>query len=257
MSLLMQLHHVEEAARLGPFSADVQCGEILHLVGPNGAGKSTLLTRMAGLSTGKGQIIFNDRALASWSETELAHHRAYLTQQQTPPFAIPVWQYLMLHQHDKSQSVLLNKMANALGLTSKLGRQTNQLSGGEWQRVRLAAVMLQIHPEGNPHGQLLLLDEPMNSLDVAQQAALDGMLNQLCAAGITVVMSSHDLNYSLRNAHRVWLMRDGKLIASGKKEEVLTPEHLYQAWQMHFKRLDISGHQILVSAQPHERPLAS
>ncbi|KNC88790.1 vitamin B12 ABC transporter ATP-binding protein BtuD [Trabulsiella odontotermitis] len=257
MTVLMQLHQVEETARLGPFSADVQSGEILHLVGPNGAGKSTLLTRMAGLSTGKGHIALNGRALESWSETELAHHRAYLTQQQTPPFAIPVWQYLMLHQHDKSQSVLLNKMANALGLMSKLGRQTNQLSGGEWQRVRLAAVMLQIHPEGNSQGQLLLLDEPMNSLDVAQQAALDGMLNQLCEAGITVVMSSHDLNYSLRNAHRVWLMRDGKLIASGEKDAVLTPEHLFQAWQIHFQRLDISGHQILVSSLPHERSLAS
>ena len=73
----------------------------------------------------------------------------------------------------------------------KLGRSTNQLSGGEWQRVRLAAVVLQITPQANPAGQLLLLDEPMNSLDVAQQSALDKILSALCQQGLAIVMSSH------------------------------------------------------------------
>ena len=66
--------------------------------------------------------------------------------------------------------------------------------------MRLAAVILQIHRRANPAGQLLLLDEPMNSLDVAQQAALDNVLASLCALGIAIVMSSHDLNHTLRHA---------------------------------------------------------
>ncbi len=99
----------------------------------------------------------------------------------------------------------------------------NQLSGGEWQRVRLAAVVLQIHPDANPVGQLLLLDEPMNSLDVAQQNALDRVLHHLCQAGIAIVMSSHDLNHTLRHAHKARLLKRGKLIACGRREEVLTP----------------------------------
>lgn len=99
----------------------------------------------------------------------------------------------------------------------------NQLSGGEWQRVRLAAVVLQIHPDANPVGQLLLLDEPMNSLDVAQQNALDRVLHHLCQAGIAIVMSSHDLNHTLRHAHKAQLLKRGKLIACGRREEVLTP----------------------------------
>ncbi|MGS2895171.1 vitamin B12-transporter ATPase, partial [Escherichia coli] len=84
----------------------------------------------------------------------------------------------------------------------KLGRSTNQLSGGEWQSVRLAAVVLQITPQANPAGQLLLIDEPMNSLDVAQQSALDKILSALCQPGLAIVMSSHDLNHTLRHAHR-------------------------------------------------------
>lgn len=160
---------------------------------------------------------------------------------------MPVWHFLTLHQPDKTQTNLLNDVAQALGLSDKLGRSANQLSGGEWQRVRLAAVILQIHPHANPHGQLLLLDEPMNSLDVAQQNALDRLLSQLCSQGIAIVMSSHDLNHTLRHAHRAWLLKQGKLIASGRRDEVLTPPNLAQAYGMNFRRLDVEGHRMLIS----------
>lgn len=173
MSRLMQLQEVAESTRLGPLSGEIKAGEILHLVGPNGAGKSTLLARMAGLTNGEGSITFGDMPLEDWPAARLAQYRAYLAQQQNPPFAMPVWHFLTLHQPDKARTDLLQEVADALGLGDKLGRGVNQLSGGEWQRVRLAAVILQICPQANPLGQLLLLDEPMNSLDVAQQNALD------------------------------------------------------------------------------------
>lgn len=246
MMPLMQLQDVGEGLRLQAVSADVVSGEIIHLVGPNGAGKSTLLARMAGLSGGKGVVTLNDQPLDEWPAHALARHRAYLSQHQQPPFAMPVWQFLMLHQQGEPQSPLAIHVVEALGLSNKLGRNVSQLSGGEWQRVRLAAVILQIHPAGNPDGQLLLLDEPMNSLDVAQQAALDKLLAELRAAGIAIVMSSHDLNYTLRHAGRVWLLCQGHLIASGKTENVMKPEHLSSAYNMRFQRLDIAGHQMLI-----------
>lgn len=245
MSLLMQLQNVAEKARLAPFYAQVQRGEIIHLVGPNGAGKSTLLLRMAGLSSGMGSILFNGRPLEQWPAAELAQHRAYLSQQQMPPFAMPVWHYLSLHQQN-SADTLLTQITTQLGLQDKLACQVNQLSGGEWQRVRLAAVILQIHPQANPQGQLLLLDEPMNSLDVAQQAALDQLLSDLCAADITIVMSSHDLNHTLRQADNCWLICQGKTIACGKSVEVLTPENLTLAYAIPFQRVEVADHFMLL-----------
>lgn len=247
MNRLMQLAGVAEKGRLEAVNAEVRAGEIVHLVGPNGAGKSTLLARMAGLTSGEGEIFLLGHSLNEWSPVSLAHRRSYLVQQQTPPFAMPVWHYLALHQHDKTQTALLNEVTAALGLEDKLQRNANQLSGGEWQRVRLAAVILQIHPAGNPHGSLLLLDEPMSSLDVAQQAALDKLLSQLSGRGIAVVMSSHDLNHTLRHAHRVWLLARGKLLASGPRDNVLTPPNLANAYGMPFRRLDIEGHRMLIS----------
>ncbi|RAU38974.1 vitamin B12 ABC transporter ATP-binding protein BtuD [Enterobacter sp. RIT418] len=247
MTQLMQLTDVAEKGRLEPLTASLNAGEILHLVGPNGAGKSTLLSRMAGLSAGEGAITLLDRALSDWPAVALAQRRSYLVQQQMPPFAMPVWHYLMLHLHDKTRTALLAEVATALGLEDKLDRHASQLSGGEWQRVRLAAVVLQIHPAGNPQGRLLLLDEPMSGLDVAQQAALDALLSTLSAQGIAIVMSSHDLNHTLRHAHRVWLLARGKLIASGARDSVLTPPNLASAYHMPFRRLDIEGHRMLIS----------
>lgn len=247
MPVLMQLHEVAEAGRLGPVSVAVRSGEIIHLTGPNGAGKSTLLTRIAGLSGGLGEVIFNDQSLEEYPASVLARQRAFLAQQQTPPFAMPVWHYLRLHQAENAQGQLLQRVADKLHLTDKLNRQVNQLSGGEWQRVRLAAVIVQIHPHGNPQGQLLLLDEPMNSLDVAQQAALDYLLDELCQAGVTIIMSGHDLNHTLRHAHRVWLMRDGQMLACGATAETLTPPLLTRAYGMPFRRLDVAGERILLA----------
>ncbi|XTZ40546.1 vitamin B12 ABC transporter ATP-binding protein BtuD [Salmonella enterica] len=248
MPMRLQLEAVGETGRLGPITASVNAAEMLHLVGPNGAGKSTLLARLAGLSDGQGVVLFNERPVGHWHAAQLARHRAWLAQQQTPPFAMPVWHYLALHHTAGTESALLTTIAERLGLADKLGRPVNQLSGGEWQRVRLAAVILQIHPEANPDGQLLLLDEPMNSLDVAQQAALDRLLSELVHAGISVVMSSHDLNHTLRHAHQVWLLSAGKMVASGRRDEVLTPAHLAQAYGMSFRRLDIEGHRMLIPA---------
>lgn len=243
---LMQLRDVAVSGRLEPFSASVKPGELLHLVGPNGAGKSTLLSRMAGITSGAGSIDFVDEPLSAWRSERLARHRAYLAQQQMPPFAMPVWHYLALHQHASPNEKRMTDVAASLWLGDKLTRPVNQLSGGEWQRVRLAAVVLQIDPQTNPHGKLLLLDEPMNSLDVAQQAALDKVIYQLCEAGVTVVTSSHDLNHTLRHAHRVWLLRNGKLIAEGKRDDVLTPALLGAAYGLPFRRLQVEGHSMLI-----------
>ena len=137
--------------------------------------------------------------------------------------------------------------------STRLGPLSGEVRAGEILHLvgpngaGLAAVVLQITPQANPAGQLLLLDEPMNSLDVAQQSALDKILSALCQQGLAIVMSSHDLNHTLRHAHRAWLLKGGKMLASGRREEVLTPPNLAQAYGMNFRRLDIEGHRMLIS----------
>ncbi|MCS5961477.1 ATP-binding cassette domain-containing protein [Klebsiella pneumoniae subsp. pneumoniae] len=143
----MQLQDVEAAGRLAPFSAAFRAGEIVHLVGPNGAGKSTLLTRMAGLSDGPGTVHFNGRLLDEWPARELAAPSRISVStprpRRSPCRYGTTWRCICSSRGDSAR---LSDIAARLGLDNELGRPVNQLSGGEWQRVRLAAVILQIDP---------------------------------------------------------------------------------------------------------------
>ena len=247
--MLLEIEQAAVAGRLAPFSAQVGSGQLIHLLGPNGAGKSSLLARLSGLLPGSGNVQFLGKPLAGWSGAQLARHRGWLHQQQLPAGQMAVFHYLQQHllHADQPYEPALQHILDALQLSDKLARPLNQLSGGEWQRVRLAAVMLQINPVANSHGKLLLLDEPMAGLDVAQQAAVDRLLTPLCLAGISVIMSGHDLNHSLRHAQQVWLMAAGQVVAQGEAGAVLQPERLQQVYQVAFRKLTVEGHQILTT----------
>ncbi|AFJ46692.1 vitamin B12 ABC transporter ATP-binding protein BtuD [Shimwellia blattae] len=243
---LLALQNLAVTGRLAPLSGHVLPGAYLHLVGPNGAGKSTLLACMAGLHPHQGACLLSGQPVSGWPAAALAHQRAWLSQQQVAPFAMPVWHYLSLHQPRESAQAVMLSLARALGLEDKLTRQVSQLSGGEWQRVRLAACVLQIHPGCHDGGRLLLLDEPMAGLDVAQQAAVDRVLGELHQAGITIVLSSHDLNHTLRHASQVWLLKGGVLLARGEPGDVLSEDNLTRAYGVGFRHLRVDGYNMVV-----------
>lgn len=244
--MLLQCEGVAVRQRLAPFSACVGKGELIHLLGPNGAGKSSLLAALAGLLPIEGRLLFAGRPLTAWPGYALARRRAWLAQQQRPPGSMPVWHFLNMHQPDglKEGEQVLMALCETFQLTDKLACPVSHLSGGEWQRVRLAAVFSQI---AQPEGQLLLLDEPLTGLDLAQQAAFDSVLAARVAAGLTVIMSGHDINHSLHQAHRVWLLNAGALLKQGSAAEVLQPDTLSTVFQVPFKRIAIEGRTLLTT----------
>ncbi|MEN4548905.1 vitamin B12 ABC transporter ATP-binding protein BtuD [Pantoea agglomerans] len=245
--MLLRLQQAAVPGRLLPLTGELAAGQLLHVAGPNGAGKSTLLSVIAGLQPASGTVLLDEQPLSDWNGAAMARVRGWLPQQQAPLSKMPVWHYLRLHlkqaggQTDDRLSTLLKR----LQLQDKLSRSLTRLSGGEWQRVRLAAVCMQIDPHINPHGRLLILDEPMTALDIAQQKAVDDLIADLCAAGISVIASSHDLNHSLQQADRVWLMDKGALIAQGEPAEVLTPQRLTPIYQIAFRQLELEGRTLL------------
>jgi vitamin B12 transport system ATP-binding protein len=235
---MLQLSQVGVEGRFAPFSAQVDAGLQFHLIGPNGAGKSTLLARLAGILPGTGDILLAGKRLEGYQGNELALRRAYLSQQQPPVALMPVFQYLELHRpagaaEESLESTILY-LCQRLKLMDKLSRMLTQLSGGEWQRVRLAAVLLQAWPTVNPRSQLLLLDEPTNSLDVAQKVALDRLLREFCQSGRSALVCAHDLNHTLQQADRVWLLHAGRLVAQGITQEVMEPLLLSTIYDVDF-----------------------
>ncbi|MEC5319770.1 vitamin B12 ABC transporter ATP-binding protein BtuD [Brenneria populi subsp. brevivirga] len=251
---MLRLRQAGVSPRLAPVDAECPRGRLLHIIGPNGAGKSTLLARIAGMLAGEGEVYLSGRRLTDWDARDLALHRAYLSQQQQPAAMMPVFQYLRLHQPatagEAASAEVVGLLAERLMLADKLSRALTRLSGGEWQRVRLAAALLQIWPTANPHARLLLLDEPANSLDIAQQAALDRLLHALCQSGVTVIVCAHDLNHTLQHADLVWLMRDGALAAQGDTASVMQPETLSSVFGVDFQRSRVDGRDWVTIRRP-------
>ncbi|ATZ94940.1 vitamin B12 ABC transporter ATP-binding protein BtuD [Dickeya fangzhongdai] len=250
---LLYLHNVSVAGRLSSVAVRCRPGELVHIIGPNGAGKSTLLALMAGLQPGDGETLLLGQAIADWSARDLARVRAYLPQHHSALALMPVFQYLQLHQPSRCDAESVDKvveqLAERLSLTDKLRRPLARLSGGEWQRVRLAAVLLQVWPTLNPSARLLLLDEPAASLDIAQRVALDSLLAELCRAGIAVIASGHDLNHTLHHADRVWLMSRGGLMAQGAVADVMQPETLSPVFGVAFTRYALDGRHWMLAQQ--------
>ncbi|CNI22942.1 vitamin B12-transporter ATPase [Yersinia massiliensis] len=237
--MLLQLSQLNVEQRLAPFSTQVSAGLQIHLIGPNGAGKSTLLAALAGLLPARGDLLIAGKPLSCYSGHELARLRAYLSQQQSALTMMPVFQYLSLYQpagaEPEAVATTIGYLCNQLRLTDKLPRMVSQLSGGEWQRVRLAAIFLQVWPDINPDSQLLLLDEPYTGLDVAQKVALDKLLSEFCSTGRSAIISAHDLNHTLQQADQVWLMAQGKVLAHGDTQFVMQAETLSSVFEVDFQ----------------------
>ncbi|CNI29003.1 vitamin B12 ABC transporter ATP-binding protein BtuD [Yersinia pekkanenii] len=237
--MLLQLGNVTVEKRLAPLSAQVIAGVQIHLIGPNGAGKSTLLASLAGILPAEGDIVLAGKALSLYSGHDLARLRAYLCQQQSTLTMMPVFQYLALYQpvgvDPDAVAATIGYLCKRLRLTDKLPRMLSQLSGGEWQRVRLAAVFLQVWPDINPDSKLLLLDEPYTGLDVAQKVALDGLLREFCSAERSAIISTHDLNHTLQQADQVWLMARGNMLAQGSTKQVMEANILSEVFEVDFQ----------------------
>jgi len=198
------------------------------IVGPNGAGKSTLLGIMAGLRPGfHGDCRFDGRDIRSWKRLEFARRVSFVPQAARIEFPFTAEEVVLMgrapHAAGLFESARDREAArDAMDLTGTLelrGRDFRSLSGGEQQRIILAAALAQ-----DP--QALLLDEPMTFLDIHYQVTLYRTLRTLCQRGVLVVAVTHDLNLAAAYAERVIMLSRGAVVADGPPEEAFRPERL-------------------------------
>lgn len=209
-------------------SLAVAGGDLVGLLGPNGSGKTTMLKLMAGiLRPRRGLIEFGGRPLADWPRREAARKIAYVPQETHAPFDFSVMEIVLMGRFPHLGPFALEgpddlavayQALEATGMSAFASRLFHTLSGGEKQRVVIASALAQ-GPE------LLLLDEPTASLDVGHQLEVQQLLSRLNAGGrVAMVLSTHDLNFAAALCSRLILIRDGRVLASGPTEEVLTPD---------------------------------
>ena len=226
-------------AVLHGLSLSLHAGQVLGVLGANGAGKSTLLSVLAGeLRPSSGQAQLDERALAQWSALELARRRAVLPQTPSLRFDLSVDEVVRMGAYpfpELSPSALQRLMLDALDSVEArhlVRRPYASLSGGEQQRVQFARVLVQLLAcyDGGEY-RALLLDEPTASLDPRHQIGLlRATRHWVRARGVGALVVLHDLNLAAAWCDRLALLVNGRLLALGSPSEVLTSEHLGEAY---------------------------
>jgi ABC-type cobalamin/Fe3+-siderophores transport system ATPase subunit len=172
------------------YSEQIPAGSITAIVGPNGSGKSTLLAAIAGdIAPSKGTITIDDVHPILTSPAQLAQMRAVGIQNQSYHLGFTVRQIIEM-------AGPADEVITTLGLTSLADRLVTTLSGGEAQRVSIAAAIAQQTP-------VLLLDEPLSAQDVSSRKRIIELLQKLAESGVTIVVVAHSSEAELTWADKV------------------------------------------------------
>jgi iron complex transport system ATP-binding protein len=217
-----------EAQVLADVDLNLSGGLLTAVVGPNGAGKSTLLGIIAGLRSGYlGECRFDGVEVSRWKRRAFARRVSFVPQSTRIEFPFTAEEVALMGRAPHAASLFESSpdreaVHDAMELTGTLHlrhRDFRSLSGGEQQRVILAAALAQV-PEA------LLLDEPTTFLDIHHQVTLYRILRGLCERGVLVVAVTHDLNLAAAYAHRVVVLQGGRLVADGPPEDALRADRL-------------------------------
>ncbi len=200
---------------------------VCGIVGPNGSGKSTLLKIAAGLfSPGAGEVRLNGKSLSRMSRRAIACVLGFLPQECPALFDYTVEQVVAMGRHAHGGVLEMSAPGDReavdraladVSLESLRHRPLSQLSGGERRRTWIASALAQ-------EPSLLLLDEPTQSLDLHQAAAVMEVLARRAANGLRVVTVMHDLNLAALFCDRLVLMQNGKMVSDGLPSDLLTPD---------------------------------
>ncbi|HEX9310116.1 MAG TPA: ABC transporter ATP-binding protein [Gemmatimonadaceae bacterium] len=232
-------------------------GQLTALAGPNGSGKSSIvraLLRRADITGGSAAI--DGRDVRGISYGDLALNVAVVPQREEATFPVQVREYVALGRYPHlglwrapsgNDRLAVDEALSQAGIVDLSDRDTDALSGGEWQRVRIARALAQKTPA-------LVLDEPTTFLDVAHEMAIFELLSSLASSGLAVLLVSHQLNLVARFADSIVVLDHGKVATRGSPAEVMRADRLESiyGWPLVITRDPAVGAPALV---PLRRPL--
>jgi zinc/manganese transport system ATP-binding protein len=227
----------------------VETGEYVAVLGPNGVGKSTLIQAILGLLP-----------LAAGSLRQAVSLLGYLPQRHSFDSSLRLrardlvrlgldgnrWGLpLPFAPGSREIARRLDEVLEVVGAAAYAGRPVGELSGGEQQRILIARALVR-------RPRMLLMDEPLESLDLGNQQAISALARDICRSeGVTVIMVAHDVNPILRDLDRVIYMAGGSAVI-GRPEEVITSEKLSALYNAHIEVLRTSDGRLFVVGQQPE-----
>ncbi len=227
-------YHKEEPLILQGLSLVVPRGKITGLIGANGSGKSTLLKTLGRqLTPSAGHVLLDGKAIASFHRLEMARSIGILFQENSAPHGLTVeelvshgrFPYRRLFESETQEDMdAVNQALKRTGMTALRHHPLSQLSGGQKQLAWIALALAQTT-------QVFLLDEPTTFLDLKHQAEVMGVIESLRnELGLTIVMVLHDVNQAARHSDHLVALRDGRIIAQGSPNQVITPSRLREIY---------------------------
>jgi iron complex transport system ATP-binding protein len=229
---------------IGPVDLTIPAGGITALVGPNGAGKSTLLTMIGRLmETDGGTITVGGNDVSTTPSKDLAKIVSILRQENHFMTRLTVRQLVGFGRFPHSRGRLtvededqVSQAIDFMGLAELESRYLDQLSGGQRQRAYVAMVLAQ-------DTDYILLDEPLNNLDMEHAAAMMRRLDSFAKEqGKTIVIVLHDINFAARYAQRICAMGDGQVLHFGPAEDIMRSDILTEVFHTQVDVIDTPEH---------------
>ncbi len=207
---------------------------LVAVVGPNGSGKTTLLRALTGaVNPSAGAVTLEGKPVRDWRPPELARVMAVVTQREEPAFPLRVPEAVLLGRYahlgpfasaTSADLAAVQRAMDRCDLERMADRRIDTLSGGEWQRVRLARALAQ-------EPRLLVLDEPTAALDVRHEMQIFELVRRLVDEGLGAVIVTHHLNLAARFADELLLLSQGRVAAQGPPAEVLRADVLERVFE--------------------------
>ncbi|MEG0035246.1 MAG: ABC transporter ATP-binding protein [Oscillospiraceae bacterium] len=211
---------------------NVKKGEFVGIIGPNGSGKSTILKNAyRSLKPDNGVAMLDGTDIQGISYKKLATKLGVVGQENSVPFDFKVEDIVAMGRSphkklfegdSKKDKAIVASALKKTGMGEMAEKNYLHLSGGEKQRVIIARVLAQ-------ETDFLILDEPTNHLDIHYQLSIFDLVKGL---GITVLSAIHDLNIAALYCDRIYILKDGRLVASGKPEELFTRDLIKEVYNI-------------------------
>jgi iron complex transport system ATP-binding protein len=229
-------------------SFSVNKPELIGIIGPNGAGKSSLMRAIAGLLPFSGSIWLDNISMTTLRAEKIARRLAYLPQERVVHWPLTVKEVVMLGRipHRKAfgsasrdDIKAVDEAMRHLEISKLANRSFSTLSGGEQARVLIARMAAQ-------ETQLIIADEPTSGLDPSHQIGLMQLFQTFVASGKTVLTSLHDLPLSSRWCDRILLIKEGRVVADGAPDAVMTVERIAEVYGVQAVKSTVNGRPLIV-----------
>jgi iron complex transport system ATP-binding protein len=229
-------------------SIEIMKGKITSFIGPNGAGKSTVLSMISRLITrDSGEVLIEGKDMGKFNSNELAKKIAILKQANHINIRLTIRELVAFGRFPYSQGKLtkedwryVDEAIEYMELADMQDKFLDQLSGGQQQRAFIAMVIAQ-------NTEYVLLDEPLNNLDMKHSVQIMKVLRRLAdELGKTVIIVIHDINFASCYSDYIVALKDGKVVHNGPTEQVINSNVLKEIYDMDIEIQSINDNKICV-----------